>query len=326
MAGELWRSVIQMGKETTAGTPVAATRKMYFTADSKLSRKRNARVHKFQRGARENVMAQTLGAEMVEGTLKQPLSANEIIELLLSSVKGAVTPSGAGAVKLWTVGVGTALDPLTIEWDDGARPWQATGCVGSKLKISGSVGDMTTVEMNVMGLAMIQNALTGALAERVPTFIEGWETRLYIDAFGGTAGTTAVDGTLVNWEVELDNGMEHEHYAQNDVNAGVITVGEVSATAKLTFRADPAVSLTEWGNWDAGTKRLVQLKFGDNVVIDGADKEFVKINMAGAWSAVELGGSNQNSRMYELTYQYIYDPTNVYGVQILAQNGRASAY
>jgi hypothetical protein len=326
MAGELWRSVFQIGKETTAGTPVAATRKGYFSGDSVLKREREARLHKFQVARRTNQLAHTLGPVMVKGSLKQPLSANEAIELLLATINGGVTPTGAGTVKTWTFAPGNTLDPLTLEWDDGARPWRASGVYGSKIKISGSVKDMTTVEADVMGLSMAQNALTGALADRVPTFIEGWETTLYIDAFGGTAGTTAVNGTLVNWEVELDNKMEHEHFAQNSINAGVITVGEIDCKAKLTFRADPAIALTEFNNWDAQTKRLVQLKFGDNVVISGGDKEFVKVNLPGAWSAVDLGASNQNSRMYELSLDYVYDTTNAYGLQIICQNARATAY
>jgi len=326
MAGELWRGVFQVGKEVTAGTAVAATRKLYFSEDSKLGREREARVHKFQKGTRENTLAHTLGPVMVKGSLKQPLSANEAVEMFLASLNGGVTPTGAGTVKLWTFGIGNTLDPLTLRWDDGARPWAAAGCYGSKVKIAGSVKDMTMLEVDVMGLSMTQTALTGALTERVPTFLEGWETTLYIDAFGGTAGTTAVNGTLVNWEVEIDNGMEHEFFAQNSINAGVLTLASLTASAKLTFRADPAIALTEFNNWDASTKRLVQLKFGDNTVISGGDKEFVKVNMAGAWSAVDLGGSDQNSRMYELSYNYVFDPTNTYGVQVICQNGRATAY
>lgn len=326
MAGELWRSTFQFGEETTAGTPVAATRKMYFTADSRLGRTRDPRAHRFQVARRTNQLAHTLGPEMVTGTLKQPLSANEAIELLLATLAGGVTPTGAGTTKLWTFAPGNTLDPLTVEWDDGARPWQATGVYGSSLKISGSVKDMTMLEVGVMGLGMVQNALTGSLTDRVPTFIEGWETKLFVDAFGGTAGSTAVNAALVNWSVELNNKMEHEHFAQNDVNAGVITLGEVECKAKLMIRADPSFALTEYGYWDAGTKRLVQLVFGNNVVVDGADKEFVKVNLPGAWEAVDLGGSNQNSRMYELSLDYVYDTTNAYGLQIIAQNARATAY
>lgn len=326
MDGALWRGQVQIGKESTPGTAVAASRKMYFEPDVVLTRERGSRAHKFAVGRRDNTLAHTLGPEMVKGSFKQVMSADELIELLLCTVAGGVTPTGAGAVKTWTFTPGNTLDPLTVEWYDGARGWRASGMYGSSLKISGSVNDKTTVSAEMMGLAMVQNALTGALGDRVPTFIEGWETQLYIDAFGGTAGTTAVNGTLVNWEIDISNGMAHEFFAENDINAGVITVGEVEISAKLTFRADPAVALTEFNNWDAGTKRLVQLKFGDNDEISGGDNRFVKVNLPGAWSAVNLGGSNQNSRMYELSLQYVYDPTNAYGVQFVCQNGRATAY
>ena len=324
MAGELWRGYVQVGKEVTAGTAVAATRRVYLE-DPQMKREREARQHKFSVGRRDNTLNQTLGPEMVMFSGKQPLSADELIELLLSTVNGGVTPSGAGPY-VWTFAPGTALDSHTIEWYDGARGWDGAGIVGNKLKISGSVNDRIMVDYEGMGLSMVQASPTAALPDRVPTIIEGWETQLYIDAFGGTAGTTAVNGTLVNWEVELTNSLEHEFFAQNDISAGVITLGEIEVTAKLTFRADPAVALTEFNNWDAETKRLIQLEFGQNEVISGPDNLYVKVNLPGAWSAVNLGGSNQNSRMYELSMNYVYDTTNAYGLQIICQNGRATAY
>lgn len=324
MAGELWRGYVQVGKETTAGTAVAATRRMYFE-DPQLTKEREARQHKFSVGRRDNVLAQTLGPEKVMFKGKMPLSADELIELLLATVRGGVTPTGAGPY-VWTFTPGTTLDPQTVEWYDGARGWDGAGLVGNKIKISGSVNDRNMVDYEAMGLSMVQATPTGSLADRVPTFIEGWETKLYIDAFGGTAGTTAVNGTLVNWEVELNNGLEHEFFAQNSISAGVITLGEIEVTAKLTFRADPAVALTEFDNWNAETKRLIQLEFGQNEVISGSDKLYVQVNLPGAWSAVNLGGSNQNSRMYELSLNYVYDVTNAYGLQIICQNNRSAAY
>jgi hypothetical protein len=325
MAGELWRGVVQFGKEVTAGTSVAATRKMYFEPDVTLAQEREARVHKFSVGRRDNVLAQTLGPQTVMFKGKQALSADELIELLLATVAGGVTPTGASPY-VWTFAPGTTLDALTVEWQDGARPWEATGVFGSTLKISGSVDAQNTVEFEGMGLGMVQTALTGGLTDRVPTFIEGWETKLYIDAFGGTAGTTAVNGTLVNWEVSLDNKLAHEFFAQNSISAGVITLGEIEVTAKLTFRADPAVALTEFNNWNVQTERLVQLEFGQNDLISVGQYRYVKVNLPGSWSAVNLGGSNQNSRMYELSLQYVYDVTNAFGLEIEVQNARATAF
>ena len=325
MAGELWQAFFQIGKESTPGTGVAATRRMYFNIDdSRLSRERTARPHRFATGSRDNVRAFTLGSTQVGGTVSLAMSADEIIELLLMTINGGVTPTGASPY-VWTFTPGTSLDPATIEWDDGANEWEANGCYGGKLSIEGSVEEENKVTMDVFGMALVSTTMTGGLTEGVPSFIEGWETNFYIDAFGGTPGTTQIEGTLINWSIEIDNQLERKYFASNTQDAGAITLGEIMVSAKLTFEASASQSDTEFTNWDAATKRLVQLEFGQNELISGSDYKYVKFNLPGAWDLFDLGATDKNTRAYELSLQYVYDPTNAYGLQIVCQNDRAAA-
>jgi hypothetical protein len=326
MAGELWRSTHQIGKETTPGTAVAATRKMYFTEDSTFKRERSARPKRFSSASRQSVRAMTLGPTEVGGNLVMPLSASEIIEALLMTIRGGVTPTGAGDAKLWTFTPGETLDPVTMQWHDGARAWHVAGCYGNKLRIAGNVRDETTVTVEPFALSMVPGALTSALVDRVPDFIEGWETKLYIDSFGGTARSTAIATTLINWDVEIDNQLARKYFADNTLNAAAITVGEIAVKAKFLVEAASSQATTELSNFDGVTRRLVGLEFGQNEVISGSDKKFVTVDIPGAWEAVDLGQKDENTRAYELSLQYLYDPTNAYGLQIRAQNARSTAY
>lgn len=325
MAGELWRQYWQIGKETTAGTGVAATRRMYFTPESKLSREREARPKRFSTASRDNVRAMTLGPVAVSGTLEMPLSASEIVELLLMTVKGGVTPTGTTA-KLWTFTPGTSLDPVTLEWYDGANAWEANGCYGNSIKFSGSANGEATVSCDLFGMALSSTTMTGALSERTPDFIEGWETALYIDNLGDTPGTTQVTGTLINWDVTIQNNLARKFFAANTQTAGAIPIGELAIDARLTFEASASAASTAFSDWDAVTEKLVRLEFGQNEVISGSDKKFVTIDLPGAWSSFDLGGSDEGTRTYELGLQYIYDSTNGFGLQIRAQNARSSAW
>ena len=172
MAGELWRSYFQIGKETAPGTTVSATRRMYFEPDGVLKRERAARPHRFATASRDNVRAFTLGPTVVSATVKQPLSGSELIELLLMGIKGGVSGALQTAAYLWTFTPGNTLDAATLEWDDGARGWEAGGCYVNKLKFSGSVEEANTVEAEIFGMNMAQASLTGALSERTPDFID----------------------------------------------------------------------------------------------------------------------------------------------------------
>lgn len=326
MAGELWRQYWQLGEESTPGTTVAATRRMYFNAEnSKGSREREARAHKFSTGTRDNVRAFTLGPTEVGGSWEQPLSADELIEWLLMSIAGGVTPTGTGPY-VWTFTPGTALDAATAEWYDGARGWDMGGVLINKLTIEGSVDGPATVKAEPYAMNMAVATPTGSLTERVPTFIEGWETKLWVDAFGATPGTTQVTGTLINWSIEIDNMLERKYFAANTLNAGALPLGELGVKAKLTYEASPAGTATEFSNWDGETKRLVRLDFGNNEIISGSDPYYVRVDIPGAWDAFDLGGTDKNTRVYELGLQYVYDPTNAFGLQIICQNNRSAAW
>lgn len=326
MAGELWRQYWQLGKETTPNTTVAATRRMYFGDKSVMKRERPPRPKRFSTGTRQSVRAFTLGMTEVGGSWEMPLSASEIIEWLLMSIAGGVTPTDNDPVFLWVFTPGNSLESATAEWYDGARGWDCGGVLINKLTFEGSVDGENMVKAEPFGMSMETATPTGSLTERVPDFIEGWETALFVDSFGGTPGSTQVDGTLINWSVELDNMLERKAFAQNTNNYLALPMGEIGVKAKLTFEAAPSGTATEFANWDAATKRLVRLMFGNNEVISGSDKKFVSVDIPGAWDAVDISGSDKGTRTYELGLQYIYDPTNAFGLQIRAQNARSAAW
>ena len=261
--GQTWSAIQQWGKEVTPGTAVAATRRMYLR-DPSLTITRDPRVHRFATGTRDNVRAYTNGPIQAGGAVAMPLSADEILELLLITVQGAVTPStpaGDTLGRLWTFKPAGALDSATIEWADGARTWQGAGIRGNTLTLSGSAMEANDISLDLFGTDVVAGSLTGALSERVPTFMEGWQTRLYIDAFAGTPGTTPIPGVLRNWNVSVNNNLARVYTADNTLAANRITSGELDVTATLTFDAYQARSLIEFNNWVAGTQRMVRLEF-----------------------------------------------------------------
>jgi hypothetical protein len=137
---------------------------MYFDPASRLTRERAPRPHRFATGSRDNVRAFTAGPEMASGSVSMPLSASEIVELLLMGIKGGVTPTTPNAgVSLWTFTPGNALDSAVIEWDDGANQWQMLGAYASQLRIQGNVREATTVSADLFGKAISAAALTGRL-------------------------------------------------------------------------------------------------------------------------------------------------------------------
>lgn len=316
MAGELWRGTVQVGVESTYGTAVPATRRMYFT-EPNLSLERQPRPKKFAVTTRDNTRAFKLGPSQAGGTLNMPMSATEIVEMLLTSIQGAVTPS-AGVWTFKPSSSASPLDSMTVEWHDGARVWQGAGYYGGRLRLQGTVVGDNMVNCDMFGSNVVAGALTGTLAHRTPGIIEGWETQFFITSFGGTPGAGPQAAMLLGWDITIDNQLGRKYFANNTVATGAITTGEMEITAQLTVEASAAQSATEFTNWGTPTGRLVRILWGTT--------NTVSIDLPGYWNAFDLGQTDAGTRAYRLTLQYVYDPTNAFGVQFLVTNGRTTAW
>jgi hypothetical protein len=326
MSGELWEGEAEIGVEAGYGTAVASTRQMYFRPGSNLSTEREPRIHKFQTGTRDNVRNLTLGPEKAAGQVVLPISA-EILELLEIGILGSVTAVGAGANKTWTFAPGTALNSATMRWHDGARPWRAAGVYAGKLNFKGSVDGENLVTADLFAKSLTQEALTGGLAHATPAVFEGWESKIYIDAFEGVAGTTVKTGLMLDWDVTIDNDPQRHYTADNTQTLSSITLNEIGVEATLTVLASAAQAMTEFTAWTAGTKRLIRLEFGNNTAIGATGvNEKIWIDLPGAWTAVDLNQESNGARAYQLKMNYVFDTVNAYGVQITVTTARADVF
>jgi hypothetical protein len=335
VAGELWRSQFQIARETVYGADTPATRRVYWRVeDSVLTREQEPHPYRFATGGRDNVRGFTLGPQAAGGTLSLPLSAGELLEPLLMTVRGGVTPTtpaGATAARAWVfapggTGAAVALDSATIEWQDGANPWAEHGCYGNRLRIAGAVGGENLATVELFGAALEAEALTTGLAERVPDFLSGWETRFYVDDVEGPPGTTLHDCLLLSWDISLSNNLDRKFAAHNSQSACAITIGELETAATLTVEAADPVALAEFGNWTDTTPRLLRVVFGGNTEIEAGHPTEVRIDLPGYWSAFDLGQTGQGTRVYELRFQPVYDATLGYSVQITCVNDRTAAW
>lgn len=285
MSGELWNEVVQYGREATYGVAVAATRKAYLR-DVAISRERAPRPQEFATGTRHQVRDFTLGPVVVGGGFKLPVSADELIEWALVTGQGAVTPttpSGATLARLWTFLFGsTALDSMTLERNDGAVAKRAIGVYGDTMEVAGSANGENLATFGLFGKDYLNNALTGSLTDRVPTFMEGWQTRVYIDSFGGTPGFTRIVGQVINHKLNYNNNLKRKYFYDNVNTLGAARLGKIALTCGLTLDAVGAQAASELTNWDTPTKRLLRLEFlGPANEIEAGANEVQTLTMTG---------------------------------------------
>lgn len=330
MAGELWHSRAAIGKQVDPNVAVAATRRLYVR-DPMLTKEADSRDHRFATGTRDNVRAHSKGPFRAGGSCAVPVSANELVEPLLMTVRGGVVPTQPDAILAptayrWVFTPGEVLDTVTLEYNDGARDHQGVGYNGNSLTIAGAVGDENIATMDLFGRDRVLSALTGGLAQRVPTFFEGWETELYIDPFGDTPGTTLITDALISWNVAVNNQMGRKYFGQNTKAARGITTGELEITASIVFEAVSPAALDMLEAWEDDDMVTVMLKFGQNNNLGGTIDEMVAVTVPGAWATHDASGEDEGTRTYEMELSYVYEPVLGAGIQFELINERPTAY
>jgi hypothetical protein len=167
------------------------------------------------------------------------------------------------------------------------------------------------------------------LADRVPNFMPGWNMALYADSFGGTVGTTNLAGTFISHKVTIKNNAARKYFGDNTTATGSIVLGELDINGEIVLEGN-AASFAEYNNWEAGTKRLVRILLGnsqyDSVIGTSANKPQVWIDAPCAWTVVDLTPEDAGTKVYKFTFNYVYDPTNAYGIQVTTFSSRSAAY
>lgn len=330
MAGETWREILQIGLETTYAVAAAATRKV-FVEDPSITRTRQPRPKRFPTGTRDNQRAHTLGPVEVGGSVKLAMSPSELLEWATLFFGAAVvtTPGGATLARLHTFKPTNTPKSGTLERFDGANLLRATGLMANGMTIAGTPEAENTASFDLFGsdYAPWAGPLTPSLPDRIPAELEGWQTNVYLDAFGGTAGTTLIANAVTAWQVQAGNNLSRKYFAGNTLNAGATPIGALDVSASLTLEAAAAIAPTEQANWEALTNRLLRLEFlGPVDGIETGQREFVTIDVPGAWAAVNLNGSGGGTRLYEFNLDYLFSSALAAGLVMRCQCARTAAF
>ncbi len=326
--GALWRERVQIGKETTPGTGVAATRVTYASAVS-LTRSREQREHRVPRGTRDNVIARTLGPVMAGGALTVGVHPGELVEWMLGTFDGSVTPivpTGGVTAQRWKFTPGLTPASLTIERLDGANTERGLGMRANQMTIAGNVREGNAATFELFGTDVDRSfaSLTAALTERTIVPFEGYQTNLYVDALGATPGTTQKIA-MISWNVVVGNAMARKYLAQNTLAARRTTMGMLAVTANLMLEGMESDTVAELANADANTPRLARLEF-IGPLIEGSIYQTVWVDLPGYWASPDTNQTDEGTRAYGFPFNYVFDPTLGAGINVTLTNTRATAF
>ena len=207
---------VQVGKETTWGTAVTDTAKLMGVSDFNLQPGVNAKRFKDIRGSLAPAHLSALTKVAPQGSMSQ-VATYEDINYLLEALCGEATPSGAGPYVRTggaptTVAVATPRK-MTAFYDDpgGAGTYKAAGLLPSKLTISGKQGEEMMLKADLLA-KQVTTGSPAALSDRSVNVVMGSDTKIYVDAWGGTIGSTEMATMSFSYEMLLDAQRILRHY------------------------------------------------------------------------------------------------------------------
>ena len=265
-------------------------------------------------GTDRSYVSQLAGAisfESVEATFEQ------LPHILEAGVKlvGTGVADGAGSGKIYAYPFPTtALNTIktyTIEGGDNQQAEEMEYAFVDSFKLSGNPGEALMMDAQWIGRQVINTTFTGAIS--IPTVEEilFTKSKLYIDAVGGTLGTTLVSDTLLGFEFSVKTGIIPKLTANGQLYFGVHQFTMPEILLKLTYEHN-ASAVTEKTAWRNQTPRQLRLAIeGSALGTPGTTYTYktLRIDLAGKYEKFDPLGEQNGNDVLACTLRARYNST-----------------
>lgn len=308
---------IQIGWEATAGTAVAAT-KVYRgmgtleNTTEVVIPEENVGLVADQDRAYIPFIAGALELEPVEATFEQLHYFGEL------GIKLVATPTadGSGSDKIWSfpysvTGTPNVVKTATIEGGDDQAAEELEYAFLDSFKIEGKAKEALKVSGSCIGRQISTSAFTGALVAPTVEEILLQTGKLYIDAVGGTIGTTQKSNTFLGMALSVKTGVQPVWTGDGNKYFSFIKYTKPIITLDLTFEHDGS-SVAEKANWLSLTSRLIQLKFEGSATATGGttyQKKTLILNLCGKWTKFGKIEEENGNDIIKGSFKCLYNTT-----------------
>lgn len=315
MAGIKALRFLQLGKETTAGTAVAAT--TIWRGEGTIEDQREpqwpAEDVGIIGGTDRSYIPSVQAAVSMDET---PATFEQLPYLLAAGVQGVTTGTqdGTGSGYVYTYALPTtavnSIATYTIEGGDNQQAEEVSYAFVSELTIAGAAGEAVTMTADWIGREATPTTKTPGLSIPDVEEILFQKAKLYIDDASGTIGTTLVSNSLVGFSLGITTGW-HPTYT----DGGQLTFtradldGEsLEVTLEMTWLHDTN-AVAEKAAWRAETPRLVRLEIpGSNLATAGTfTTKLLRIDLAGKWESFEALDEQDGNSILTATLRARYN-------------------
>ena len=333
-------TLIQVGKESTDGTAVAATRRVLTRSGTF----RHLQTQEMFEGQLSGVLSRSATSPVITREASQleistDLDFNQVLLPLLSGVQGGVTPStpGTGEARLWTFApsqTAPSVDPYTIEMvvDSGAAKQEIEAPFGvtTSFEITGGVDALPQITWSMDARKSVQSTYTSGIALPAVAFAANLRWQMSLDTTWANVGNTTISGQIYGFTL----GQSAFVMPQNRSDLDFAGVEPQTRTTDLVIQAtfDTGGSNlyeTELAAKALGSKRFIELKLqGDAFGSPDASLNH-EIKVRGSFvhaddSMQDLGADRDGNSVVSLHLVSQYDPTGAVDVTYAVQNALSS--
>lgn len=331
MAGSRALTKIQLGRESTAGTAVAATTlwrgmgTIHDTREAQLVSEDVGILMGTHRSIIPNYEA-AISMASVNGNFQQ------ILHLLEAGIMTA-TPAddGVGSGKIYTYNFPTTAAPTiktyTIEGGDNQQAEEMEYSFVESFSLSGTNREGLMMAGEWKGRQVTNSTFTGALAVPAVEDILAQKGKLYINAVSSAFGTTPITGTLLSMEFSYTTGIIPKYTIDTgNLYFAFHQFTKPEARLNLVFEHD-SVAVAEKTAFRAETPRAIQLKFeGSALTTPGTTYTYhtLILNLPGKYTKFEALSEQDGNNTYAAEFAIGYDSTLATAGQIIVVNQLAS--
>jgi hypothetical protein len=308
-------SGLQLGVETTAGTPVNPTRELYpgglgfFNPGVLVQRNDGA-----QRGTFTNVtMGTVVGYAPTIGFSSDTSTglAFDEIPIIISQLNAGETGTGAGADKTWsTVAGGTTatFDTYTLQAFDATQCYEIDYGFATNFSISWGFDDLTQWSMDWVGRQSAKVTVDAVAANNAVKIPSGnWGIK-YATSAAGLTGASFLDTTMRAGTISVELPQIPRRYAGRTLEFGRgVASRNLSGTVELTWDSE-SDAVTQYDRFVSQSVSF--FRFSNAGPTLGSSTYSVQIDVAVLWDPVmPLSGDSDGVNEYTLTGHLTYDST-----------------
>lgn len=318
---------VQLGPESVAGTSVSATRIWHgngLIEDTRVTKFIDKDVGII--GGIDDTYVPKLGGTILLETT--PATFEQLPVLLEMGVKKVTTGAadGSGSGKIYSYAFPTTAIPTlktyTIEGGDNQEAEEMEYCHVSDFTLTGDEGEAWTMGATVMGRQVTVSSFTTAATLPSVETILFQKTKLYIDAIGGTFGSTLKSNTLLAAQFTWKSGLRQKFTADGNLYFSFTQMTQPEARLKLTFEHD-STSTAEKVFWRAQTARKIRLLATGSAYTTAGSTYSAKtmiIDVAGKWEKFAKIGDRNGNDIIEAEFVSRYDTTAADWGKVLITN------